>query len=94
VISGISALVDLAAELDDLSWEQALESALRAKLATITELEQILPELGRARTSGTARIRRVLALRPHRAPPTESLLETLAVQLIRTVPRLPTPTRQ
>ena len=58
------------------------------------ELESLLPELGRGRIPGTARIRRVLALRPPGAPPTESLLETLMVQLARTVPGLPEPVRQ
>jgi very-short-patch-repair endonuclease len=37
---------------------------------------------------GRPRIRRVLALRPAGAPATESLLETLMVQLARTVPGL------
>ena len=43
---------------------------------------------------GAARIRRVLSLRPPGAPPTESLLETLMVQLIRRIPGVPEPTRQ
>ena len=87
-------MIDLAADLDDLRWEQALESALRRRLVTVDELESLLPELGRGRIPGTARIRRVLALRPPGAPPTESLLETLMVQLARTVPGLPEPVRQ
>lgn len=44
--------------------------------------------------TGSVRIRRVLALRPVGAPPTESLLETLMVQLARDVPGLGEPTRQ
>ena len=36
----------------------------------------------------------MLAVRPPGAPATESLLETLMVQLARTVPGLPPPTRQ
>ena len=91
---GFQTLLDLAALVDDLVWEQALESALRLRLVTVEELEAILPELGRARAPGAARIRRVLARRPPGAPPTESLLETLMVQLIRRVPGLPPPTRQ
>jgi very-short-patch-repair endonuclease len=91
--SGLQTLVDLAAELDDLRWEQALESALRKKLSTIAELEERVPELGRRRTAGTARIRRVLALRPDGAPATGSLLETLFVQLARAA-GLPDPLRQ
>jgi very-short-patch-repair endonuclease len=89
-VDGTQALADLAAELDDLRWEQALESALRKGLTTI-------PELKRAAAGsqpGAARMRRVLAPRPIDAPPTESLLETLMVQLIRTVFGVTDPTRQ
>ena len=92
--NGLQTLVDLAAILDDLTWEQALESALRKRLVTVGELEAALPSLGAARTPGTARIRRVLALRPPGAPATESLLETLMVQLARTIEGLVAPTRQ
>ncbi len=91
---GRQTMVDLAAGLDDLRWEQALESALRKRLVSISAVELLLPELGRARVPGTARIRRVLALRPDGVPATESLLETLMVQLIRTVPGLEDPVRQ
>lgn len=93
VTSGTQTLIDLAARLDDLTWEQALESALRQNLTTIATIEALLPELGRARTPGVRRIRRVLALRPVDAPPTESLLETLAVQLFRSE-GFPDPERQ
>ena len=93
-LDALFTLVDLAGTIDDLIWEQALESALRRRLTTVAEIEALLPELGRARVSGTARVRRVLALRPADAPATESLLETLMVQLIRTVDGLPEPTRQ
>jgi very-short-patch-repair endonuclease len=92
--SGLQTLIDLAAVLDDDTWEQALESALRKRLTTVEELETALPMLGRRRTDGTARIRRTLARRPPGAPPTESLLETLMVQLARTVPGLGVPVRQ
>ncbi len=92
--SPLQALVDLALRLDDLQWEQALESALRKRLVTVTELEAWLPELWRRRTPGTARIRRVLALRPEGAPPTGSLLETLFVQLRRQVSGASEPRRQ
>lgn len=91
---GLETLVDLAAELDDLRWEQALESALRKRLVDLAELEELLPELGRRRTPGTARIRRVLALRPEGAAPTGSLLETLFVQLRRAVLGSTEPRRQ
>ncbi len=75
-------------------WEQALESALHKKLTTVDELVSALPALGRARTPGTVRIRRVLDRRPVGALPTESLLETLMVQLAREVDGLADPTRQ
>lgn len=76
---GMRTLADLAGSLSDAVWEQALESALRKRLTSIETV------------TGN---RRVLAMRPAGAPPTESLLETLMVQLIRTVPALPEPVRQ
>lgn len=72
----------------------ANESALHKKLLALPQLEALLPVLSAQRVAGTARIRRVLALRPPGAPPTESALETLMVQLIRTLPDVPEPTRQ
>ena len=92
--SPLQTLLDLAAQLDDLQWEQALESALRKRLVCIAEIEALLPELGRRRMPGTTRIRRVLALRPPGAPPTGSLLETLFVQLRRLVSGSTEPRRQ
>lgn len=92
--NGLQTLIDLAAEVSDAVWEQALESALRKHLVTVDELSAALPELGRARVPGTRRIRAVLAIRPPGAPPTESLLETLCVQLTRGVPGLGEPVRQ
>jgi very-short-patch-repair endonuclease len=77
---GTQTLVDLAASLDDLRWEQALESALRKRLTSVDDVRKANE--------------RVMRLRPRGAPPTESLLETLMVQLIRTVPGLPEPVRQ
>jgi hypothetical protein len=88
---GLQTMIDLAAVVDDDVWEQALEAALRRRLVTIEELEAALPRLGAARTPGTTRIRRVLAVRPHAAAPTESSLETLMVQLARNVPGLGPP---
>lgn len=76
---GQRTLHDLAASLSDAVWEQALESALRKRLASI---------------EAVAGNRRVLERRPAGAPPTESVLETLMVQLARTVPGLPAPVRQ
>jgi hypothetical protein len=91
---GFETLIDLAACLDDDVWEQALESALRKNLVTIAELEAALGELGRARTPGVARMRRVLTRRPDGAAATESLLETLMIQLIRLIPSVDDPLRQ
>lgn len=89
----LQTLVDLAATLGDDKWEQALESVLRRRLVCLTDFVQALVELSRSRAPGTARIRRVLATRGP-VPPTESLLETLMVQLLRRVPGLEVPTRQ
>ncbi|HUR78499.1 MAG TPA: DUF559 domain-containing protein [Acidimicrobiales bacterium] len=93
VVDGLQMLVDLAADLDDLSWEQALESTVFRRLTTIATIEAALPDLGRGRTKGVGRMRRVLELRALGAPPTESLLETLMLQLTRAV-GAPVPTRQ
>jgi hypothetical protein len=91
---GLGTLVDLAGVLDDATWEQALESALRRRLVTVEALDDVLPVLGASRTNGTALIRRVLARRGRGARPTASLLETLMVQLARDVEGLPDPVRQ
>lgn len=83
-------LADLAAELGDLEWEQALECALRRGLVRIGDVAA----LGDGRFDGVGRVRRVLERRPPGAPLTESLLETPFVQLARTVPGLGPPQRQ
>ena len=93
VVDGLRMLVDLASDLDVIEWEQSLESTLFRKLTTVDEIAAALPNLSRARTHGVGTIRSVLALRPFGAPPTESLLETLMVQLARDV-GAPIPTRQ
>jgi hypothetical protein len=90
---GLQTVVDLAADLDDVTWERALESALRKRLTSLQAIESALRELGRSRTPGVRRIRRVLAVRGA-GPATESLLETLMVQLVRGIASLPEPTRQ
>jgi hypothetical protein len=87
-------MVDLAPLVDDLVWEQALESGLRKGLFKLEELESLVPLLTKSRTAGSPRIKRVLALRPPGAPPTESLLETLMAQLARETPGVPEPARQ
>lgn len=89
-LDGLGTLADLAAELGDLEWEQALECALRRGLVRIGDVAA----LGDGRFDGVGRVRRVLERRPPGAPPTESLLETLFVQLARTVPGLGPPQRQ
>ncbi len=92
--SALQTLIDLAAVLDDDEWEQAMESALRKNLTTVSVLEAAVEDLSRRRLAGVARIRRVLARRPLGAAPTESLLETLFVQLARGLPGLGEPVRQ
>jgi hypothetical protein len=87
---GLQTLVDLAAELDDLAWEAALESALRRGLTSVDAVKRGAGGSQR----GAVRMRRVLARRPAGAPPTESLLETKMVQLARAIPGLPDPARQ
>jgi hypothetical protein len=79
------ALRELASVLDDVHWEQALEYCLRKKLVAPTDMSEWHHD----------RVRRVIRQRGGLlVPPTESLLETLAVQLIRQDPSIPTPTRQ
>ena len=86
-------MVDIAPLVDDLVFEQALESGLFKDLLKLEELEDVVPLLTKSRTAGSPRIS-VLALRPPGAPPTESLLETLAVQMARVTPGVHEPTRQ
>ncbi|MEY2469971.1 MAG: hypothetical protein QOF21_2669 [Actinomycetota bacterium] len=98
--NGLQTVIDAAALVDDLVWEQMLECALRPikkrrpRLFKLDELVALLPTLERSRTPGVARMRRVLALRPPSAPPTESMLETLAVQMCRVTAGVPEPQRQ
>lgn len=88
---GLQTLLDLSTTLDDDTWEQALESALRRQLC---REEDLWRELAKPPRPGHARIRRVLKRRGNGVPATESLLETLMVQLARTIPNLPPPVRQ
>ena len=94
VTSPLETLTHLAAAVDDLVWEQALESALRLELVRLAEVELRLAVLAARRARGVARMRRVLALRPAGAPPTGSMLETVFVQLRRCVPGSTEPLRQ
>lgn len=91
-VSALQAMFDLATIVDDPVWEQANECALHRKHFAMEEQRSLLPSA--AGCPGVERIRRVLALRPDGAPPTESMLETLAVQLIRALPGVPEPSRQ
>lgn len=50
---GLQTVIDLAATLEDLVWEQALESAVRRHLVSIAGIERSLPALGQARVPGT-----------------------------------------
>jgi hypothetical protein len=87
---GLQTVVDLTSSLSEVLWEHALESALRKRLTGEEDVRAIVT----GRAAGAIRARRVLERRPAGAPPTESLLETLMVQLIRSVPALPEPVRQ
>lgn len=92
--SPLQTLVDLAFLVDDDVWEQALESALFRKLVELDDIAAWVPAMSKMRYHGVGRIRRVLEQRPLGAAPTESLLETLMVQVARLVPGLPPPVRQ
>lgn len=91
---GTRTMIDLARDLGDDRWEQALECALRKGLTTVALLESELERLRPKRVWGIRTARRVLARRAAGAPPTGSLLETLAIQLIRNETNLPEPQRQ
>jgi Protein of unknown function (DUF559) len=84
-------LWELAAILDDIHWEQALEFCIRKGLVPL----EVIDSWAQRKTKPARRVRRVLRLRGGLlVPATESLLETLAVQLIRRDPTIPPPTRQ
>jgi hypothetical protein len=92
--SPLQVMIDLATILGDDRWEQANESALHRKLFSVDDELALVSELAARRVPGVARMRRVLALRPPGAPPTESRLETIAVQIARRAAGVPEPTRQ
>jgi hypothetical protein len=78
-------LLELAGRLDDIGFEQALECGFRQSYFT-RELVAAWKH---------PRVRRVVDLRGGLdVPHTDSLLETLAIQLIREDPLMPTPIRQ
>jgi very-short-patch-repair endonuclease len=90
---GLLTLLDLASVVDARRWEHALEASLRYGLTTITEIEEALAAPGRRDREAVRVVAAVLAMRPHDAAPTGSLLETLFVQLAREH-CLPVPARQ
>ncbi|HVV35365.1 MAG TPA: hypothetical protein VHC63_02095 [Acidimicrobiales bacterium] len=92
--SPLQTMIDLATLLGDDRWEQANESALHKKLFTIDDELALLGDLSARHTPGVGRMRRVLDLRPPNAPPTESRLETIAIQIARRAEGVPEPTRQ
>jgi very-short-patch-repair endonuclease len=94
ITNGLTTLMDLADELDDIAWEWMLESVLRKHLATMPAILEEERRRSLLRWSGSARVRRVLALRPPDARPTDSQLETEFIQLIRPVSQIPEPERQ
>lgn len=90
-LSPARTLFEIAATLSDTHWEQALEFCLRKGYVGDDQLEL----WARGNAVAARRARRVIKLRGGlELPPTESLLETLAVQLLRRDPTLPVPTRQ
>lgn len=93
VTTPLRTLLDLATVLDDDTWEQALETALRRGEVTVSEVRVAADELRRRRRPGGTRIVGVLDRRGD-VPATGSLLETLMVQLIRLVAGVPAPVRQ
>jgi hypothetical protein len=90
----LTTLLDLAATLDDVHWEWALEFGFRNKLFTPGEVELGVANRSRQRRPGAVRVRRVLSRRPPNARPMGSQLETEFLQLIRPVREIPEPERQ
>jgi very-short-patch-repair endonuclease len=83
-------LIELTSRLDDDRWEQALEFCLRKKHVT----REPIDAWPRGTSDAARRVRRVIRARAGlEIPHTDSLLETLAIQLIRRA-GLPTPVRQ
>jgi very-short-patch-repair endonuclease len=90
----LTTLLDLADELDDITWEWALESALRRGLVSVEEVIGETARRSRLHRAGAIRARRVLARRPRQGRPTGSQLETEFIQLIRPIPEIPEEERQ
>lgn len=87
----IRTVVDLATVISPNRVEAAIESALRLGLFDVAALRLAAEERYRR---GAPRLRAVLLRRGVDQPPTESYLETVAVQLIRRCRGVPTPDRQ
>jgi hypothetical protein len=87
-------LLDIAAYLDDITWEWSVESAMRKELVTMLALTAELDRRAALRRPGVGRAQRVMALRPHGARATGSQLETEFIQLIRPVEQIPEEERQ
>ena len=58
---GLQTIADLAAVVNDVTWEQMLESALRKELTTVEAICTEALAMGWSRTPGVSCIRRVLA---------------------------------
>jgi very-short-patch-repair endonuclease len=86
-------LIDLAAVAPIERVELALEAALRRELVTVSELTERLELTGRQGRRGAGRMARLLERRGDKASPSESLLETRLIQLLRRA-GLPDPERQ
>lgn len=94
VTDPVTTLLDLAADLDDRRWEWSLEAALRKPWLALDDVLAETTRRSQQHRSGAARAKRVLALRPVKAKPTGSQLETEFLQLIRPVREIPEPERQ
>lgn len=88
--SATQTVLDMAELVEDDVWEWVLESALRSRKVSIREIEAASTNRG----LGASRMRRVLTRRGSPVVPTDSLLETRMVQLVRRSEILPTPERQ
>lgn len=85
-------IIDLAAIVDEVSLEIALDDALRRGLTSMPRLHWRLTELGRKGRAGTAPMRRLIAQRTP-GPAVESALETKVIRALRSA-GLPEPLRQ
>ncbi len=90
VTTVVQTIIDLCGTFDADGVELLVECALHRRSADVRDLADAASGHGR----GLAVLREVLSRRGDGTPPTESMLETLAVQLCRLVPGLPPPRRQ